>query len=263
MVRSRKNKTKGRSKRQSATLALAREALATKQEGGPAVDMIPSAEQRVKDLSAIVSYYQKQVELVKKKSWNERRRTYRLKKANHASKIRISDLKRMAKQLRLGFERKACELQGLREVSDITINDLRNRLDALWDSKYLLQNDHAKLKKRYKRLSEAWKALAKHEKDRRNKQRRVLQLTHKGIYSMQAPIQEIGNVLGIEVKDRMSKRTVLEGGVAADIQLAYEMVLADKLTYSSDSTSHRHIEYEACHIAIEVVDYLKPNAPPV
>lgn len=35
-----------------------------------------------------------------------------------------------------------------------------------------------------------------------------------------------------------------------------------ELTYSSDSTSHKHIEYESRTIAVKVVDFTKPNAEP-
>lgn len=38
--------------------------------------------------------------------------------------------------------------------------------------------------------------------------------------------------------------------------------LMSELTYSSDSTSHKHIEYESRTIAIRVVDYTKPEAEP-
>jgi hypothetical protein len=35
------------------------------------------------------------------------------------------------------------------------------------------------------------------------------------------------------------------------------------LTYSSDSTSNKHIEYEARHVALQVIDYTKPDAEPI
>jgi len=78
-------------------------------------------------------------------------------------------------------------------------------------------------------------------------------------------LKEIGRNLGVEVGREMSKRTVgravLEGGIAGDIQLAYEMVQHPELSYSSDSTSHKHIEFDSRTIALEVADYLNDDAP--
>ncbi|KAJ2936694.1 hypothetical protein H1R20_g398, partial [Candolleomyces eurysporus] len=79
-------------------------------------------------------------------------------------------------------------------------------------------------------------------------------------------LQEIAKVFRVEVDQRMDRRTVqraiLEIGIAADIQLGYEMAQASKLVFSSDSTSHKHIEYEARTIALEVIDYTKPGSKP-
>ncbi|KAF8817249.1 hypothetical protein BYT27DRAFT_7075174, partial [Phlegmacium glaucopus] len=44
------------------------------------------------------------------------------------------------------------------------------------------------------------------------------------------------------------------------VQLGYKMAKSNKLTYSSDSMSHKHIEYESHTIAVQVVDYMKPDA---
>jgi hypothetical protein len=96
---------------------------------------------------------------------------------------------------------------------------------------------------------------------------------------------EVGEVLGVSMgKWRISRRSVqrfmLERGVVADIQLAYEIIKSGRklekfknidftsfvstgITYSSDSTSHKHIEYECRTIALEVVDYRNPVAKPV
>jgi hypothetical protein len=39
--------------------------------------------------------------------------------------------------------------------------------------------------------------------------------------------------------------------------------LLPEITYSSDSTSHKHIEYESRTIALKVIDYSNPDAPPI
>ena len=38
--------------------------------------------------------------------------------------------------------------------------------------------------------------------------------------------------------------------------------MGEDLTYSSDSTSHKHIEYECRTIALQVIDYSNPDAKP-
>ncbi|KAF8148860.1 hypothetical protein B0H34DRAFT_802746 [Crassisporium funariophilum] len=76
-------------------------------------------------------------------------------------------------------------------------------------------------------------------------------------------IQRIGKVLGIMIKNPMSRRTVsraiLEGGIAAKMQLGYEMSRTKSLTISADSTSHRKINYKARHIALQTPDYSKTS----
>jgi hypothetical protein len=53
----------------------------------------------------------------------------------------------------------------------------------------------------------------------------------------------------VEVLAKMSRRTVarsiLEGGIAAEIQLVYEIVKTNDLTLSEDGTTHKHINYES------------------
>ncbi|RXW23522.1 hypothetical protein EST38_g2358 [Candolleomyces aberdarensis] len=69
-------------------------------------------------------------------------------------------------------------------------------------------------------------------------------------------IQGIGKVLGVTVHEKMSAATVrraeIEGGVIGDLQLAYEMANSPVITYSSDSTSHKRIEYESRTVAVRV-----------
>ncbi|KAI0056754.1 hypothetical protein BV25DRAFT_1872636 [Artomyces pyxidatus] len=58
--------------------------------------------------------------------------------------------------------------------------------------------------------------------------------------------------LGVSVEGRVSERSisriVLEGGVAATMQLGDEVTQVQGLVTSGDGTSHRHIQYEAKHV---------------
>ncbi|KIJ05843.1 hypothetical protein PAXINDRAFT_23055, partial [Paxillus involutus ATCC 200175] len=66
-------------------------------------------------------------------------------------------------------------------------------------------------------------------------------------------------LLGFQEPRRMARRTVqrsvLEGGVAANIQLAHEISRSNSLTISTDGTSHRHINYISRHVALKVPLY--------
>ncbi|KAM5530155.1 hypothetical protein V8D89_016178 [Ganoderma adspersum] len=72
-------------------------------------------------------------------------------------------------------------------------------------------------------------------------------------------IAMVGNTLGVTVKEKMSahlvQRCVVEGGVASDIQIGYEMSQARSFTISSDATSNRHTDYMGRHMAIRAPDY--------
>jgi len=72
-------------------------------------------------------------------------------------------------------------------------------------------------------------------------------------------IQAVCQSAGITVKGKMSRRTVsrsiLEGGIAAKIQLGYEVTQAKGFTGSGDGTSNKHINYEGKHINVAVPSY--------
>ncbi|KAJ6548832.1 hypothetical protein B0H19DRAFT_952564, partial [Mycena capillaripes] len=67
-------------------------------------------------------------------------------------------------------------------------------------------------------------------------------------------IQYVAQKAGRTVKGKMSRRTVqrsmVEGGVAARIQLAHEMAQADGITLSTDATTVRGENYESAHVMI-------------
>ncbi|KAJ7221761.1 hypothetical protein GGX14DRAFT_388880 [Mycena pura] len=65
-------------------------------------------------------------------------------------------------------------------------------------------------------------------------------------------IQYVGQKAGGSVKKKMSRRTVqralMEGGIAARIQLAHEMVDANGIVLSTDATTVRGKNYESAHV---------------
>jgi len=76
-------------------------------------------------------------------------------------------------------------------------------------------------------------------------------------------IERVFNTAGISVKGTMSGRTVtrciIEGGIAAQIQLGYEMALAPSLTIAGDGTTHENVNYDAKLVHMPVHSYTNDN----
>ncbi|KAF8880977.1 hypothetical protein BD779DRAFT_1445829 [Infundibulicybe gibba] len=72
-------------------------------------------------------------------------------------------------------------------------------------------------------------------------------------------VHSVADGLSIAVTGDISTRSVgrltLEGGIAAKLQLVHEIENAASLTLSGDGTTHKHINYESRHIALQVPDY--------
>jgi hypothetical protein len=139
-----------------------------------------------------------------------------------------------------------------------------------------LSNTRAQLKtfkKRCDRMPDIQAKAIKKARDHANKENKTHKLLHKGIYSPQARqlarelvaagcsqdyvgrvIQTVCGAAGVTVKDHMSRRTVarsiLEGQVAAQIQIGHELAQTKGFTASGDGTSNKHIPYDARHIHI-------------
>jgi hypothetical protein len=64
---------------------------------------------------------------------------------------------------------------------------------------------------------------------------------------------------GIMTKESISHQTVscilMEGYVASQIQLGFEMADAEALIGSEDGTSHRNVQYYSWHINLKASDY--------
>ncbi|KDR76527.1 hypothetical protein GALMADRAFT_67262 [Galerina marginata CBS 339.88] len=171
----------------------------------------------------------------------------------------------------------------LKEESNESISLLQARIKALIEAQKNLTYRRVILWKRCRRLEAAKRRLKRRMHERSKSHPNTFRMMEKGCYTAAArslarllvstgtaeakvggALVEIGDALGVKVNRRVNRRSVqrfiLEKGVAADIQLVYEIINSAKITYSSDSTSHRHIEYECRTIALQVVDYSDPDA---
>jgi len=57
------------------------------------------------------------------------------------------------------------------------------------------------------------------------------------------------------MSQRTVSRAILEGGIAAKIQLGYEVTQAMGFTVSGDGTKNKHVDYEGKHINVAVPSY--------
>ncbi|KAJ7938042.1 hypothetical protein B0H13DRAFT_1588185, partial [Mycena leptocephala] len=76
-------------------------------------------------------------------------------------------------------------------------------------------------------------------------------------------MERVAGIFGIQINRAMSRctvsRAVGEGGVAAKMQVAYEIGLNKGITISADSTSNRGINIEGRHMASRAPDYKSGN----
>ncbi|EAU93106.2 hypothetical protein CC1G_11301 [Coprinopsis cinerea okayama7 len=250
-----------------------------------ALNESPIFSQHTSQISKELDAYKAKYNAVQKKYHNERRRNRRLEEANR-------EWKDKAKQARTSHSRTQGYVLQLEKQLGVVQSDaeqvvgaLEDRVHNLKDSMKDLNKKHSILRRRCRRLEKMNQNLKQRKKKMMINRPSAFRLRYKGTYTAEAralarymvatgtaeakvgeAIQRIGSVMGLDVEHKMSKRTVqravMEGGIAGDIQLAVEILGASKLCFSSDSTSHRHIEYESRTIALQVIDYNDPNAKP-
>ncbi|KAL1678348.1 hypothetical protein EV122DRAFT_278277 [Schizophyllum commune] len=186
------------------------------------------------------------------------------------------------------------EAQVTRVSSDLhlatkSITELRRELyewhlrDALVQYELDKAHDESKsLSGRLRRMTHSVQRKIEQGAQRAVKKGSTFKLKEKGAFSVQARalarllydagvpehrvgriIQQVGKAFGITIEECMSRRSVHraigEGGEAAKLQLMYEIAISDNFTFSSDSTSHRSVEWTARHVTLRVPDYANPS----
>ena len=140
------------------------------------------------------------------------------------------------------------------------------------------QRTKLKLQKCYNRFPAIKSKAFEQAKHNAQKENKTFNMLHKGTYSTESRqlarlltkagcsreyvgqvIQAVCRSAGLTVKGKMSCRTVsraiLEGGIAAKIQLGHEVTQAKGFTGSGDGTSNRHVNFEAKHVNVAVPSY--------
>ncbi|CAA7263684.1 unnamed protein product [Cyclocybe aegerita] len=225
----------------------------------------PLTERIIEDLKAEVAFYKAKAKEESHKRWNERCWYLKLQKTSEACKTSLKQAKADAYRMRGVLGMLGRKLEDVKESADNSLCVLQaQRCKHLTSAKTALKKKiraKLKLKPSTFHMTEKGRYTA-----RARSLARLLIWSGTAEAKVGAALQEIGQVLGVKIDKKMSQWTahctVLELGVAADIQLVYEILQSQKITYSSDSTSHKHIEYECWTITVQVVNYNKPNAPP-
>lgn len=193
--------------------------------------------------------YKLKADTINKKYKTQRQRNNRMQKAQEAGKKEIKRLKAENFQLRGRVSILTKEVQAMQVIAENTLLDCQSRLSILTCKVRELQKTKSQLQKKCTRISLAKEQL-KAKMQRQLHKGRVFSITHKGVYTAQAramarllvstgtaernvgsAIQQIGGMMGISIKEKMSmctmQRATLELGVAGDIQLGYEMSQAN------------------------------------
>ncbi|KAF8074877.1 hypothetical protein FPV67DRAFT_603049 [Lyophyllum atratum] len=187
---------------------------------------------------------------VSRKFKNERQRNGRVSKANGELQKENKELKTQNSRMRWELDHARTELTHTQAAADAQVLHSRHEIHDLKDSRRKLLQEVSKLRKKAARFREIKERAVKQALARAAKKGRTFQLMQRGMYTAQArkmarymvstgtseakvgdALREIGELLGVHIERTMSQRTVqravLEGGVAADIQLGYEMSTAD------------------------------------
>ncbi|KAJ7877146.1 hypothetical protein B0H13DRAFT_1631869 [Mycena leptocephala] len=197
----------------------------------------------------------------------------RLKLADAATKRAAERSAERIKQLSAILEKFVVEGQKKSAESKATIDAQRKQIKA---QKQRLRRSIRGLSRAVERAKKKWS---------------FCRLTQKGIYTAQArrlarvmadsgcarskvgPLMvRIGEIFGIRIDRAMDRRTVgraiEEGGVAARMQVIYELSKSSGVTISAESTSNRGQNIESSHLATRAPDYksgnldIDPNSTP-
>ena len=172
-------------------------------------------------------------------------------------------------------------LSKLMEKCALEASHSRQKQSDLQEQLAALKQRSRNLQKRCNCMPDIKAKAIKRAKDYANKENRTYKLLHKGVYSPEArelartPVaagcskKYVGRVIMAVCKNvqgsmsrRTVSRTVLEGGIAAQIQIGHELAQAEAFTVSEDGTSNKHVPYDSHHINLKVPSYTNDGAEP-
>ena len=206
-----------------------------------------SLAERVVELEEQMKFLKLKVKNANQRWYSEKRRNERLRKAAEARKADLKAAKAEVYQLRRAAERLDGRMKAIREDAEEAIARLKDRIGKMEVAQKDLNQRRVILWKRCKRLTAAKAALKIRMAEMRKSRPSTFRMMRKGRYTPQArslarllvasgtaerrvggALQQIGGILGVGIRKSLSARSVqrfvLEEGVAADIQLVYEII---------------------------------------
>jgi hypothetical protein len=197
-----------------------------------------------------VKIYQIKARNTQKRYWKLLRRAKRVEENNSKQKEHLKALKNENTWLQREVDQSSKANKKLNDDMTYILHGLQSRITKLLDECKQLRREQAKFKRKALRIN-TLKSSMREQARRSSLRGPVFKLMHKGVYTRQArqlarylssvgtaeakvgeAIVSVGKMIGVEVDRVMDKRTVkramLESGVAAEIQLGYEMVKSER-----------------------------------
>lgn len=251
MGRTLKPRRQGKSRKQLDTLAKARAAKLgqdTDQHCQPTRKRAANHSKH-EEVQQSVHLLKKQVEVYKTKYYNERRKNKRLGRTVEELKGDVKGMTEQVRTMRATLDRLGREAARTKEELEYEVKGLREKISKLEEGRKELVRDRTVLRKRTQRLLQAKRKLKEKLQHLKRTRPRTFRMMKSGIYTRQAralarflvatgmaedkvgvALKQVAGVLGMDVDRVMTARTVqrcvLEGGVASDIQLTFEMAKA-------------------------------------
>lgn len=234
-----------RSAKQLALLNAARKRRHNKEnepEDNSAPPLLTPRRKAIKEITTRANHYKSRAEYNEKRFRSERRKTQRWQAQRKSMKIDLASMKQEIQSLQIAAKKMERASVQAHESYKITVENLSRKNSKTQEILAFLRKTNRTLKARADRAPDV---LARAVQKARLRPR-TAKLTKLGVYTPEARalarfvaksgcarekvgplIRDIANFFGITVKNAMSRRSVgraiLEGGIAAEVQLGYEL----------------------------------------
>ena len=248
----------------------------------------PSPSKVIHKLECHISLLKTQAEKTKQRYWNERRKNGRWKKTSVHHCLHQKKTNAETYKLRGIIESLRKRLEGVERDSAEAIGQLNEKVARLEEIKKGLNRSRTILQKRCHLLQAAKAALKRRMTEKQKQRPYTFKMMKKRCYTPQvrslarvmvaagaaeakvgAALVEIGRTLGVDMEKQMSRRAVgrcvLELGVAADLQLVYEILKSGSEFLSFHMLSVLNVCNKILHTAPTQphIDTLNMNVAPL
>lgn len=207
---------------------------------------ISVTQHKLDQVKSKLSFQQTETSILKKKLINMQRKNVRNQNAKDLLKTEVKKAKNTILHLELQKNVAEEHAKRVEETTSVLLQSYQARLNQANSEKSEVVRRNKALKNRIRRLESIKKVVQERAYRAALRKGTIFRLKHRGVYSPAARaisrylvlkgtpekhvgtvIQEIGSLMGVCVKEKMStstvRRTSVEGGVIADIQWGYDM----------------------------------------